>query len=204
MLKFNIRDEIKYKITNKGKLLLEEDLNDDFISDYLSSAKENDGYYKESLFQIMMFFGKNFLDKEKPIEKDVIINDKYTFDIINGMAEVEVTQMGEFWLKRKFGEEVLDNFPITRDRYRLFPFGQLLYYFAIGINPGMQGKDDCLAINMYIDAKELTKEEFSQMYDETNHFADSEELDQAVKSLTNKEQPKKLVKKPKKDNRSQQ
>ncbi|MBQ9013292.1 MAG: hypothetical protein IJ094_07045 [Bacilli bacterium] len=46
----------------------------------------------------------------------------------------------------------------------------------------------------------MTKEEFYEMYEKTNHFSDSEELDPAVASFVT-EEPKKLVKKSKKNSK---
>lgn len=205
MLKFDIRDKIKFKFTNKESL--EEDYDSQFFRDIIYPTKDKDGYYKLRLFDLLILYGKDIFDM---IEKDVIINDKYIFDIVNGMAEIEVTQIGEFWFKQKFGEDALDNFPITRDRYRLIPFGQILYYYNIGMNLSMNS-EDIIAMNLYIDAKELTNEEFGQMHDETNpelakKMANKAFVDQGLveAGIIKEEQPKKLVKKPKKNNKGQQ
>ena len=49
----------------------------------------------------------------------------------------------------------------------------------------------------------MTEEEFEQMYEQTNHFADSKELDPAIAQFVTEEQSPQLVKKPKKDKRDE-
>ena len=187
MLKFDVRDEVKFKFTEKGTLEL--DYDSQFYRDILFPTKDKDGYYKLPFLDLDLLYWNDIFNM---IEKDIIINDKYIFDIENGMAEIGVSQMGEFWFKQKFGEEVLNNFPITRDGYRLIPFGQILYYDHMGVNLSLNSKD-IVAMDLYLDAKELTKKD-----NETNNFSDSVEIDETTASHTT-EQPKQLVKKPKKD-----